>query len=204
MGIGADIKDIFADVGSAITIIRDSGTVTGEYLDSEINRQITKPFVANYFRNASFQYDTEIIAGDVIQFEVDDTRHLVMSKRAEAFENEVVTWEGTLYLCNVSGELSRPTSTRSAQTYHREETFEPVKSTCHALMTEALYGHDLETDEELGLMGLENHELYIPASVGPQILDRYEGASGEYSMIATIKKRRYENVLVCGLEVDTR
>jgi len=204
MGIGADIAGAFDDACFSITIFRDAGNISGEFVDSELNRQITKPFVANYFRNISFPYDSQALTGDIVQFDYDETLYMVMSKRAEAFENEIALYEGTLYKCNVSGDLRRPTSTRDPVSLQRQQDFTSVRSNCYGLLTEALYGHDLETDQELGMMGLENHELYVPGSFQPQVLDRYEAISGEFLMVTTIKKRRFDNVWVCGVEQDTR
>ena len=205
MAIGADIKEVFEDIGTAYTILRDAGDISDEYLDFSVNRQITKPFIRAFFLEASLAYDTQSIAGDVIQFDTTGDKYILVNKTPELFENAVVTNECVLYKCNVSGELTRPTtSDRSTQTYQKTDVFNSVKSDCNALMTEQLFGHDLDTDEELGMIGLEKHELYIPASVGPQVLDRYEGSSGEYFMVMSIQKRRFDAVSVCNMEEDQR
>ena len=203
-GICQDIKEVFQDVGTAFTTLRDSGDITGEYLDFTLNRQVTKPFIRAFFLEASFYCDTESIAGDVIRFDTTGEKYLVMNKTPELFENAVITNECVLYKANVSGELSRPVAVRSPQTYLTEDVFSTVKAECTGLMTEQLFGHDLDTDEELGMIGLQKHELYVPSHVNPQPLDRYEGSSGEYFMVTTIKKRRFDAVWVCHLEEDTR
>lgn len=203
MTIGDDIKETLEDVGTAYTVLRDSGNVSGEYLDYLINRQITKPFIREFFLEASLSYDTGAIAGDVVQFDTTEDVYLIMNKTPELFENSIVTNECTLYKANVSGELLRPSETRDTQ-YHKIPEWQTVKSNCYALQTEALYGHDLDTDEELGLLRVENHELYIPHSIGIQLLDRFEPSSGEFYRVETIKKRRYSNVDVCELGEDTR
>ena len=41
----------------------------------------------------------------------------------------------------------------------------------------------------IGQIGLSEHELYLPHSIGIQALDRYQISSTEYYMIETIKKR---------------
>lgn len=205
MAIGADIKEVFEDVGTAYTILRTSGNISGEYLDFSVNRQVTKPFIRAFFLEASIAYDTVSIAGDILQFDTTNDKYILMNKTPELFENAIVTNECILYKCNVSGELSRPTtSDRSAQTYLKTDVFNSVKSDCNALMTEQLFGHDLDTDEELGMIGIQKHELYLPSSIGAEVLDRYEGSSGEYFMVTSIKKRRFDAVSVCNMEEDTR
>jgi len=204
VAIGGDIKEVFQDVGTAYTILRNAGNVSGEYLDFSVNRQVTKPFIRAYFLEASIPYDTESIAGDILQFDTTSDKFILMNKTPELFENAVIVNECVLYKCNVSGELTRPTASRDAQTYQSTETFNTIKSDCNALMTEQLFGHDLDTDEEIGMIGLQKHELYIPASLGVQPLDRYEGSSGEYFMVESIKKRRFDAVDICFLEEDTR
>lgn len=205
MTIGEDIRETFEDVGTSYVILRDSGDISGEFLDYAINRQITKPFVREFFLEATLPDNTEAITGDTIRFETTSDVYLVMNKTPELFENAVVTNESTLYKTNVSGTLLRPSGeVWDPQTYRKEPQWQTVKSDCPALQTEALYGHDLDTDEELGLLGVENHELYIAHSVGMQVLDRFEPASGEYYRVETIKTRRYPGIDVGGLGKDTR
>jgi len=205
MSLGEDIEEAIEDVGTAFTILRDSGDVTGEYLDFEINTQITKTFIREFFLEATLSYNTSAIAGDLIKFDITENVYLVMNKTPELFENAIITNECTLYKANVSGELLRPSGEAwDTQTYHKETQWNSIKSNCYALQTEALYGHDLDTDEELGLIGVENHELYIPHSTGVQKLDRYESVSDEYYRVETIKTRRYGNVDVIELGEDRR
>ena len=205
MTIGDDIKETFEDVGTGYTVFRDTGDVSGEYLDYAINAQVTKPFTREFFLQATLPYDSSALTGDVIQFDTTGDNYLLMNKTPELFENTLITNEAVLYKANVSGELLRPSGeTWSTQTYHKEPQWETIKSNCHALQTEALYGHDLDTDEELGLLGVQNHELYIPHSVGVRILDRYQPLSGEFYRVETIKTRRYEDIDVCEIGEDRR
>ena len=206
MSIGDDIKEAFEDVGTVYTVHRDSGDISGEYLDFEINAQVTKPFTREFFLQATLPYDTSALTGDVVEFDTTGNNYLVMNKTPELFENSIITHEAVLYKANISsGELLRPSGeTWPTQTYHKESQWENIKSDCYALQTEALYGHDLDTDEELGLIGMQNHELYIPHSYGTRVLDRFQASSGEFYRIETIKTRRFSNVDVCELGEDRR
>ena len=205
MSIGSTLKEVYEDLGTAFTIIRDSGDVTGEYLVYEINRQVTKPFIREFFLEAELAYDTEAVPGDVISFDSDNRTFLMMNKTPEQFENTAINHQCVLYKCNVSGELFRPSGelTRDAQ-YRLSPGWQTIKEDCYALETESLFGHDLETDEELGMIGLEKHELYIPSSIGARVHDRYQPVSGEYQRVETIKKRRFAAVDVCEMAQDNR
>lgn len=205
MSIGSKLKTkVFEKLGTAFTIIRDSGDVTGEYLRYEINKQVTKPFIRAFFLEAQLAYDTSVVTGDVVQFG-DGRIFLVMNKTADHFKNASIKHESVLYKCNVSGELQRPSGESwDTQTYHKEQQWETIKSNCYALETEALFGHDLDSDIEVGMLGLKEDELYIPSSVGIQVNDRYQPASGEYYKVEVVKRRRFDGVDVCELGEDHR
>ena len=190
--------------GLTFTINRDSGDLSGEYCMLELNAQATKPFIKEFFLSATFGYDTEARAGDKITSS--DGRHLmVMTLTPEILKDSVAAYDGVCYKCNVSGQLYR---------YSGEATWDDdydlvaapvlIKSDCYGLLTEALYGNDLNENRELGNLGLQEHELYIPSSVGVEIHDRYQVSSGEYYRIETIAKRRYENIDVAIVGEDTR
>ncbi len=206
-GIGDDIKEVFGEVGVSFKIIRDSVDLSGEFLDSASNEQITKPFIREFFLEASLSFDTLVIDGDVIEFlpsgETGE-KYLVMNKTAEIFENEVIGFAGVLYRSNVSGELLRPSGESAWDDSYRKKTeFEVVRSVSFGLQTEPLFGGELE-DVELGLINIEKHELYLPSRYGVKELDRYSPVSGEWYRVESIKTRRYKGVDVVVLGEDTR
>nr|BDD45810.1 hypothetical protein 9 [bacterium] len=201
--LGDDLKEVHQDVGTSFNIVRESGNVAGGYMILKENAQVTKPFIREFFMEGRISYDTDLVTGDVF-ISSDGRPFMVMNLTPKMFEDSVIEYTGVLYQCNVSGELFRPSGETWDGDYHLQQEWVSVKSTCYALQTEALYGHDLETDEELGMLGIQNHELYIPRSVGAQIHDRYEAVSGEYYWVETIKKRRYPSVVVCEIGEDRR
>jgi hypothetical protein len=205
MSIGPDIKEVFQEVGVQFTILRDSGDVDGGYLHYHINRQVTKPFIREFFLEAFFPYDTSAVPGDVVKFNQADDVYMVMNKTPQFFEDSVIQNHAVLYKCNVSGELLRVSGEAWDENYQMSGyAWETIKSPCYALQTEALYGHDLETDAEIGLLGLENHELYVPKTYGARVLDRYRPVSGEVYRVETMKTRRYQAVDVLEVGEDTR
>ncbi len=210
MALGSDIKEVYADVGAAYTSTRPGPGVSGEvetgYLDFELNRQVTKPFIREYFIEASLPYDSVSAVGDVIEFMADGRKFLLMNITPDLFENEVFEYQGVLYKCNIlAGKLERFSGEEwSDQTYKKDYVWDEIDDGIPALVTESLFGHSLETDVELGMLGLERHELYISASYGIKPLDRFTPVSGEWYMVTTIKSRRYDGIDVAELETDTR
>ena len=205
MSTGQDIKEALADIGPTITIIRDSGNIAGEYVDYETNAQVTKPFIREFFLEAMVSFDTDLVPGDVLDIDVIGERYLLMNKTPTIIEGEVGYYDSVFYKCNVSGELLRPSGeVRSAQTYHKTPVFTGERSVCYALLTEPLFSGDLETEEQLGLLGIHKEELYIPSSYGIQVLDRYQPVSGEYYVVESIKARRFAQIDVAILGEDTR
>jgi len=204
--LGCDIKELYEDIGVAFTmIIGGNVEIPGGYMQYNLNRQVTKPFIREFFLEAFLPYDTTVAAGEVLRFDVTSDTYMVMNKTPQTFENEIIQYHAVLYKCNVSGELQRVSGETWDANYQMNPAWLPVRTNAYGLMTEALYGHDLETDEELGQLGLENHELYLPKEVGMRLLDRYIPYSGEFPYkIETLKTRRFPSVYVAELAKDTR
>jgi len=199
------IKNALEKAGFGVTYLRSSGNVSGEYMDAEPNAQITKPFIREFFQEVMLSYDTVANVGEVIRNDVTNDCFLLMNKTASILKNDVIFFDGVLYKCNVSGELFRPSGEAGWDSSYRKTTsWETIESDCYALQTEPLHGIELGVDEELANIGIENHELYIPSSIGIQQLDRYQPMSGEYYKVNSVKKRRFPGVDVALLEEDTR
>ena len=206
MTLGFDIAEALSDVGYNFTVFRDSGNISGEYLITKANAQITKPFIREFFLEGMFEYETNVVAGDVVRIDETGICYLVVNKTPYVFENEIIKYDAILYKCNVSGELFRPSGEgyHDPQTYRISTVWNTIKQNCYALQTESLFGNNLDTDEELGELGIKNHELYVPLSIGIQSLDRYQPVSGEYYKVETVLKRRFNNVVVATLSEDMR
>lgn len=204
MAIGGDIKEVLAEVGTAFTILRSGGDISGEYLDYEPNRQVTKPFIREYFLEGVLSYDTEVTAGDIVEFDVTAQQYLVMNRTSDMLEDGLVNMDAVLYKTNVSGELFRPSGEEWDGNYRRQSAWTLVASGCYGLLTEKLFGTDLLQDEELGQIGVEAQVLYLPSSYEVQALDRYQPASGEFYKIEVVESRKFDNVDVCHVAEDTR
>lgn len=203
--LGDDIKDVFTEVGTAYNIIRDVETLSGEFLDETLNRQVTKPFVKEFFLEVSLPFDTRAVGGDVIQFTKDSRTFLIVHINPEDFENLSVTQESVLYKANVSGELLRPSGEGWDTDYHYQgDVMVSVRTPAYGLLTERLFGPDIEQDVVIGQIEIEGQSLYMPSHYGVKPLDRYQVGSGEYYKIEAVEERRFNGVDICKIVEDTR
>lgn len=205
MTIGPDIEEVLDEVGTSYTILRDSGNITGEKTYYKTNSQVTKPFIREFFLEAWFPYNTEAVGGDYIQFSTTGDVFLVMNKSPQMFEDAIIKYDVVLYKCNVVLDVLRPVEDDDWDAnYQKLTTWQHIANQKYGLVTTPLYGHDLATDEELGYLGLEVHELYLPASLNVRSLDRIRLTSLEYYRVETVKPRRYQGVNVFEIGEDTR
>ncbi len=203
MSVGIDVKQAYIEVGTAASLIDPSGTT--EYIDYEANSQVTKPFIQEFFLEAYLPYDTAQIVGGIVRLDAMGNDYMIMGKTPILFENAPYEIQSVYYKCNVSGELFRPSGEiRDPDTYEYQEIFGLVTGERYALMTEPLFGTGIEIEDELGVMGIERNELYIPSSYGIRELDRYQPFSGEYYKVERVLERRFSGVDVCELTEDNR
>jgi len=203
------IKRSLLKAGTAYTVFRDAGNISGESLDAEPNSQVTKPFIREFFVEALLPFDSSLVPGDVTEFDVTGDRYLMMNRTPTMVKNAIIANDAVLYKANVSGELLRVSGEIGwDDSYQKSKSWETISgetgSICYALQTEPLHGVELQSDEELGEIGIENHELYVPHSFGVQIKDRYQTGSGEYYQVNSVKERRFPGVDVVLLEEDQR
>ena len=205
MTIGPDIKEAIVEVGIGFTVIRDSGNVSGEYLTSKSNAQVTKPFIREFFLEGTMQYDTVVVSGDIIEFDTTGTRYLVTHITPTLFENAIIRYETVLYMANVNVTVYRPSEVRDPNSYLMRSVWTAIKSGVDLTLTTPLFGQSLEADNELGLLNIETHEVFAPSSYGITHLDRIKILStGEYWRAEAVRKYRYEGVDVIDVGEDVR
>jgi hypothetical protein len=204
MTIGPDIEEALDEVGTAVTIIDSAGVShTGEYIYYKPNSQATKPFIREFFLEAWLPYNTAATSGDLIRFNVTGTYYMLMNLTPFMFENSIIRRDGVLYKCNVTAVLLRPTEVRGSN-YLTRTVWEVIEPTLRCLITTPLYGNELETDEAIGHLGLEVHELYAQDLHGIRVNDRIKVSSDQYYRVESIKYRRYDGVTTYELGEDTR
>ena len=203
MSLGTDIKEVIVEVGSAITLKRSSD-VDGGYLDFTIPKQASRSFVQEFIIEAHLPYDTIAVEGDVVEF-MDGSRYMIVHHKAEILEGAISEYVDVLYKCNVSGELFRPTGESEFDSnYRRRTTWTSVTSDCFALMTDRVAGTQLVSDEPIGQNQTGTMFLYVPNSVGIEVLDRYMSQSGEYYTVESVLPRQFGSIDMCLLQRDTR
>ena len=119
--------------------------------------------------------------------------------------DEITKYEVVFYKCNIAnGELLRPSGEVRDDQYHKEIKWNPIKTDCDAMQVAALYGNSLEDEDEMAMLGLRKDEVFLPHSVGAQVLDRWQPVSGEYYQVSTVEARRFPAVDVLIVEEDHR
>lgn len=212
MGVKEKIKKTLKKLGTSYTIIREAGNVTGEKLDYESNSQVTKPFIREHFLEVTFMYDTEVVPGDVLQFDEDQRKFLVMNADPELFKDVIITKSGVLYKCNTVGNLQRPSgeSVNYTEVIHWNE----VKSGVDALMTDKLYGTRMEDDVQYAQFGIKSLILYVPKSLGIAALDRWVLSGETFAFddeqeqvmykISHVERKSFPGVDIAYLEEENR
>lgn len=200
MSIGPDLKEAMNEIGVTALIVNKP--LITEKVQFVLNKQVTKPFIREFFTEIVLVYDTAIESGDTLQ--IGTIRYLVMNKTPSYFEDAIIKHTGVLYKANAVGylqrqDVSRGTNLQKVQTWLTISGENPVD----VLMTEALYDNKLVA-EELGELGFEKHEIYIPNRFGFKIQDRFYIDADSYYRVITVKKRKYQNIDVCEIDVDTR
>ena len=204
MSFGPDIEELLDDIGTSYTIIRDSGNITGEKLLAKVHRQVTKPFIREFFTEATLSYNSVTVGGDIIRFD-DGTNHLIVNNSKRNFENTAFDRQAVLYKCNVSGQLQRLSGTAWDNDYQTNQEFATVNSQVYGLLTEELYGNVVDEDNPVGQVSEFSLSFFVPASIDIQELDRYIPVSGEQAYkIEDIDKRIFNGVWVAHCEKDTR
>ena len=201
MTIGPDIKEVILEVGDPITILRDAGNVTGEYVKLTLNAQVTKPFIREFFMEGWFSYDSVSVAGDWIQLS-DGRVFIIMNRTPKMFEGVVIRFNSVLYKTNAVATIQRQSVTR--EDYTSQSDWTTVKASAPILLTEALYGNSLDIDEELGQIGMSENDLYIPSSVGIKPMDRVYISADEYYKVEAVRKRRFDSVDLATIGEDNR
>lgn len=174
MTVATSIKKAMQRVGVSYTILRDSGNVTGEYAIPKINAQVTKPFIREFFLEVMLAADSVVAEGDLLVLS-DGRYFLLMNKTPDAFKDAIHSYNGICYKCNVVGSLFRPSQSKVG--YAEVTGWSTVKAGVHALQTEAFYGNMLEPDIEIGLIGRETHDLYLPHAIGVAEHDRWSAST---------------------------
>ena len=207
VGLGVDIKEVYAELGSLASIINRVPVITGETVIYEINAQATKPFIREHHLDATFPYDTQVTTEDVIRIEETGKIYMAMNKTPEMFENSIVEWNIVLYLCNLptTAHIVRPVEIRDPTTYNMISGWQIVaENPVYGLITDRIFGSDLIQNNEAGQFPVWRVDLYIPKFYDIKPLDRLILSETEFYKIESIESYNYPGVQVALLVEDTR
>jgi hypothetical protein len=206
--VGRDIAEVFNDVGAKVFI---NETPVFDFIDSDLNTQVSNPFIREHMIEATLPYDTIIQPGDIINFEATQQRFLVVNYIPDVFENEVAAISTTIYKCNVYGyfyrekEIAADDNTPMNLRYKRQVCWELVDQN-YLVFTSALRGNTSEMlgTQDFGDIVVKRHIVYLPSSMNIKTKDRLYIDDTEYYQVGNVEKRRFNNVMVISLHEDTR
>jgi hypothetical protein len=207
MTIGPDLAEILPEVGVSVSILHPAtGVSVTEYIDFDINRQVTKPFIREFFIESTFAYNTAAASGDIVSFIVDGRKFLIMNLTGELFENAVISYNAVMYKCNAVITLKRPAKAGWNATYDRTITWTDLYVGVPVLLTERFFGTTMKILEPKDLLEYDilADQVYIPSYYDVKPLDRLWLSSTEYYKVDFVEKRKFDAVLACGLSEDTR
>ena len=207
-GLGADIAEVYTELGADLSIVTRTPVVTGQVVLYEINAQATKPFIREHQLDCTLPYDTLITTNDVVCMTKTSRYYMVMNKTPELFENEIVEWNVVFYLCNLptTVHIVRPVEIRDAVSYNMITGWQVVQDEpMYGLLTDRIYGTEIEQDrKDAGQNQIWRISLYIPKIYDVKPLDRFVISDTEYYKIEQVESYYYPGVHVCLLVEDTR
>lgn len=204
MGIGGDISEVFKDVGTKVTVTKHAdGAVVSEYIDTELAMDSSSPFAVQFTRSCTLSFNTKINAGDIVVFD-DGSQYLLIAKNQDRFENDIVVWEGILYVCNVHVTIKKRKIGRDADLKMKTQ-WDVVTESEPVLLTGQVAGKDTVSRDYGEFMSGVGMTLHISANVQINTGDTcFVDETGERFKIGGIEPRRLANILMVGLDVDTR
>lgn len=203
VGIGEDIKDVLQELGTPIVIHKiDGSTITGEAIDYEHFYEASTEFRRQFAYTVDFQYDTEVAQGDLISF--DSKYFLVITLRNNLFEQEYVDKSSYVIQCNTLGRLSKKTKVRDGNTYQTTVSWTTLHDNVYAVQAER--EPVLEGQEAMGFV---NNEFTLYTFAYTDIVEEcrwYPDVTDltEFYNVMTVSKYRFDGILVCRLDEDSR
>jgi len=205
-GLGADIREVYDELGAITHIVNRIPVVTTERILYDLNAQATKPFIREHFLDATLPQDTSITTDDVILIVETGKNYLVMNKTPEMFEDSIVEWNAVLYSCNLVSTacILRPVEVRVG--YNMTTSWSVIaEAPIYGLMSDRLFGSEI--DQHTASVGQEavwRVDLYLPKFYGIKPLDRLYLTDTEYYKVESVQNYNYPGVCVALLVEDTR
>jgi len=195
LSLGDDIKEVYEEIGMAVTILRAGGDISGEYIDSEPDAG------TSFIRRAFFPATTQAVPGDIIEIPaVGGGKYLVVLLIPDVFEDSPFEYGSLLYQCNFQGRIERLSQARNTS-YQLEMTESDVANPAYAFRGASDFSLSFEG---FGTVEIRKGEIYFPASYIVKAMDRFVTASGASYRIGSVDGSRYEGVGTAMIEKDVR
>jgi hypothetical protein len=203
MSIGPDIKEVLEEVGTSFSYLSGETWVSGEYLRFQPNRQVTKPFIKEFFLEVELAYDTHATGGDVLKLTTQNQPYILVNRSAAEFEGLVYKYDAVLYKANVIAQLQRQSGEMDVN-YRYNPSFGTIYPTVYGLLTEVPVGNAIDEESQIGRLDRSNFEFFVPNRYGVVEGDRVYISDTEYYKVSAVRRRSYFNVDVAELEEDKR
>lgn len=202
-GIGYDIADVLDELGMCVEIQERVRPVI-EKVDYDSNSQMTKPFNAEHFLMMMFTNTTQIVAGDLLYAIAQNVHYRVMNSFPEIFEDTVIYKQGIVYKCNEVVTVQRAEETRDPKTLRMTVEWKTIHTDIRCLVTDKLYGSELNTEMSFIQLDLRSRILYFPKKYEVLQKDRIVVMNGVCYEVSNVETNTYPGMNVVYLEEDTR
>lgn len=202
-GIGFDIADVLDELGMCVEIQERVRPII-EKVDYDSNSQMTKPFNAEHFLMMMFTHATQIVAGDLLYAVSQNVHYRVMNCFPEVFEDTVIYKQGIVYKCNDVVSIYRPTEVRDPKTLRMITGWQPIHAAVRCLVTDKLYGSELNTEMSFIQLDLRSRIMYFPKKFEVVQKDRVLVMGGRPYEVTNIETNTFPGMNVIYLEEDTR
>lgn len=202
-GIGYDIADVLDELGMCVEIQERVRPII-EKVDYDSNSQMTKPFNAEHFLMMMFTHASQIVAGDLLYAVAQNVHYRVMNCFPEIFEDTVIYKQGIVYKCNEVVSVYRPEETRDPKTLRMVTGWRPIHASVRSLVTDKLYGSELNTEMSFIQLDLRSRILYFPKKFEVLQKDRVMVMGGKPYEVTNIETNTFPGMNVIYLEEDTR
>lgn len=202
-GIGYDIADVLDELGMCVEIQERVRPII-EKVDYDSNSQMTKPFNAEHFLMMMFTHASQIVAGDLLYAVAQNVHYRVMNCFPEIFEDTIIYKQGIVYKCNEVVSVYRPEETRDPKTLRMVTGWRPIHAGVRSLVTDKLYGSELNTEMSFIQLDLRSRILYFPKKFEVLQKDRVMVMGGKPYEVTNIETNTFPGMNVIYLEEDTR
>lgn len=202
-GIGYDIADVLDELGMCVEIQERVRPII-EKVDYDSNSQMTKPFNAEHFLMMMFTHASQIVAGDLLYAVAQNLHYRVMNCFPEIFEDTVIYKQGIVYKCNEVVSVYRPEEVRDPKTLRMQTGWRPIHANVRSLVTDKLYGSELNTEMSFIQLDLRSRILYFPKKFEVLQKDRVMVMGGRPYEVTNIETNTFPGMNVIYLEEDTR